>query len=645
MEIELLEETVPLISATPSFKAQANLSDPNIYKHSKENRLSFWEDQAEKLTWFKKWDTTFEWKKPYSQWFKGGKLNASFNCLDVHLETKKNKKALIWEGENGTIQSFTYEELHQKVCQLAFQLRHQLKVKKQDRVTIYMPMIPELVIAVLACARIGAIHSVVFGGFSASSLKDRIEDSESTLLITADGGYRRGKIIPLQEIVESAVSEGCHSLNNILIVNYINPTTPPNLNSPHQVTNYLDIMKESPLLTEAEPMESEDKLFILYTSGTTGKPKGIIHSTGGYLTHAKYSTHTVFDLKDNDVFWCTADIGWITGHTYLVYGPLTNGATVFMYEGTPDFPEKNCYWDLIERHKISIFYTAPTAIRCFIKWGNDPIQKHDLSSLRLLGSVGEPINPEVWMWYYKIIGGERCPIVDTWWQTETGGIMISTLPALNPMKPGTAGYPLPGITAKILNQDGSEVQSGGGLLSLTEPWPSMLRGVWGDPDRYKETYWSTFDTYFAGDGATVDENGYVKILGRVDDVLNVAGHRIGTMEVESHLVEHPQIAEAAVVGIPDEIKGQAIAAFIILKEGCVASSELETEVIQFIRNKIGAIATPKKIVFTPELPKTRSGKIMRRVLKAIGENAPVGDISTLANPEIVNYLSKPTTNI
>ncbi len=601
-----------------AFKRLANITSIN----PDQDRLEFWDSQAKKLHWFKHWETVLEWNRPYAKWFQEGQLNAAYNCLDVHLSThRKDKKALIWEGEFGSVRTFTYEELHGEVCRLAAYLQNELGVKKGDRVTLYMPMIPELVMGVLACARIGAIHSVVFGGFSASSLRDRLQDSASEVVLTASGGTRRGKPLPIKDVVDEAVSQDNTSVKHIVVVDTLNLEGDF---SSHQ----------------AEAMMSEDPLFILYTSGTTGKPKGIVHTTGGYLTHAKYSTHAVFDLKDSDVYWCTADVGWITGHTYLIYGPLSNGATCMMFEGTPDYPEQDRFWEIIAKHKVSIFYTAPTAIRSFMKWGDDLPARHDLSSLRLLGSVGEPINPEAWVWYYEHIGKSRCPIVDTWWQTETGGIMITTLPGIHTMKPGHAGVPLPGISAEVLMPDGTSVTHGGGLLSLTEPWPSMLRGIWGDNHRYEDVYWKTFSTYFAGDGATIDADGYYMILGRVDDVLNVAGHRIGTMEVESSLVDYEGVCEAAVVGMPDEIKGQAIIAFVTLEEGLVGTPLLEKDLLHHVAKIIGAIAKPKRIIFTPDLPKTRSGKIMRRLLKDIVEGKPIGDVTTLGNPDIMTLIQE-----
>ncbi len=637
--LETLLQEPRIIEASDTFKSQANAT-PSLYRDAQKDRLKFWETQAENIRWQKRWDTVLTWNRPYAKWFEGGQLNACENCIDIHLDSpKKTKTAILWEGENGDIRTLTYTELSEAVNRLAHALRHQCNVKKGDRITLYMPMIPELAIGVLACARIGAVHSVVFGGFSAHSLRDRILDSESKVILTADGGYRRGKIIPLKEIVNEAISD-IPFIEHVIVKSHTQEPVAPGKAPEH---DYDTLIKSASETIAPEPMSSEDILFILYTSGTTGNPKGIIHTTGGYLTHAKYSTRMVFDLKDDDIYWCTADIGWITGHTYGIYGPLTNGATILLFEGTPDYPDKNRFWNLIETHKVTIFYTAPTAIRSFMQWGDHYPSSHNLSSLRLLGSVGEPINPEAWMWYYEHIGQKQCPIVDTWWQTETGGIMISTLPALTPMKPGYAGLPLPGISATVLTQEGHPIQTGGGLLSITEPWPSMLRGIWRDPKRYEETYWSKLKTYFAGDGATIDKDGYFMVLGRIDDVLKVSGHRIGTMEVESALVNHPAVAEAAVVGIPDKIKGHAVAAFVILKEGQQATPELRKELTAHVAKEIGTIAKPQLIVFTPELPKTRSGKIMRRLLKNLVEGKPGGDTTTLANPDIMTYLQTTLT--
>ena len=636
MHIQTLTDSKSAISPPASFCEFAHCSDESLHLEAQANRLSFWETQAKQLHWHRPWDKTLVWERPISKWFVGGQLNAAYNCLDVHQGTERwEKTAIIWEGEEGETLSLTYQELHAKVCQVANALQHRFKVQRGDRVTIYMPMVIDLAVAVLACARIGAIHSVVFGGFSAQSLRDRILDSGSKLLITANAGRRRGQVLALKDIVDEALSDST-PITDVMVCDAVaGYDCPMQAGRDHR---WDAVIANQPRTQEAEVMKSEDPLFILYTSGTTGKPKGIVHSTGGYMTHAKYSTKYVFDLKDDDVYWCTADVGWITGHTYLIYGPMANGATVVMFEGTPDYPTKDRFWELIAKQKVSIFYTAPTAIRAFMKWGVEHVTKHDLSSLRLLGTVGEPINPEAWEWYHKIIGGRRCPIVDTWWQTETGGIMITTLPGAQTIKPGCAGTPLPGISAEILTPSGKSVTQGGGLLSLTEPWPSMLRGIWGDMERFKDVYWSTFETYFAGDGATRDADGYFMVLGRVDDVLNVAGHRIGTMEVESCLVDHKSVAEAAVVGIADDIKGQAIVAYVIVHEGIMVSDALESELIQFVSQKIGAIAKPKRVVLTPDSPKTRSGKIMRRVLKALANGEPIGDVTTLANPDIVQHL-------
>ena len=626
-----------IYQASESFKKQANATQ-DLYDQANSNRDAFWESQAKHLQWFKQWESVSEWNRPFAKWFVGGTLNASVNCVDRHANSEKaDKKAIIWQGEDGRKETYTYKELSNAVNQYANVLRHEFKVKKGDRVTLYMPLIPQLAIAVLACARIGAIHSVVFGGFSATSLRDRIIDSQSRVLITADGGYRRGKVIELKQIADEAL-KGLDTEQSVLVYKHLN-----------QQINWQEgrdfdlnaLVAQASTDCEPEHMDSEDPLFILYTSGTTGKPKGILHTTGGYLTHAHYSSKVVFDLKDDDVYWCTADIGWITGHTYLIYGPLSNAATVFMYEGSPDYPDKGIFWKLIQDYKISILYTAPTAIRSFMKWGRDYPNSYDLSSLRLLGSVGEPINPEAWEWYHEHIGGKNCPIVDTWWQTETGGIMISNLPALNDMKPGFAGLPLPGIQADVLDKNGNTINEGRGLLSLTNAWPSMARGIWGDNQRFKEVYWSKFDTYFCGDAAVKDKDGYFMVIGRVDDVINIAGHRIGTMEVESALVDCNKVAEAAVIGVQDDIKGQALMAFVILKESTHANeSDIKVELCQEVANSIGAIAKPKYIVFVPDLPKTRSGKIMRRILKNIAAGDAIGDTTSLAAADIIPVIQK-----
>lgn len=637
--LESLHLTHDSLMASETYRAQANIRNTALYENASKNRIAFWETQAMHLHWQQTWSQTLRWERPFATWFIDGKLNAAENCLDCHLNTEiAQKTALLWEGEDGRRQQLSYTALHDQVSRFAWLLRHRWGVQKGDRVTLYMPLIPQLVIAVLACARIGAIHSVIFGGFSTQAVRDRIVDSGSEVIVTANGGYRRGQIVPLQRVVEEAVS-GLPFVRHIVSYSHL-PISDTNCTGQIPIHDWETAMGDTNSHQAPETMDSEDPLFILYTSGTTGKPKGIVHTTGGYMTHAKYSTKLVFDLKASDVYWCTADVGWITGHTYVVYGPLSNGATVFLYEGAPDYPEKNRFWELIERYRISIFYTAPTAIRAFMKWGEPYPNTHDLSSLRLLGSVGEPINPEAWYWYHRVIGGSRCPIVDTWWQTETGGIMISTIPSILPMKPGLAGRPLPGISVAILDEDGHPRSEGAGYLSLTEPWPSMARGIWGDPERFSDVYWSRFETYFAGDGAIIDPDGDIMILGRVDDVLNVAGHRIGTMEVESALVDHQDVAEAAVVGMPDEISGQAILAFVILKEGVDLVTGLDTVLKHHVAHLIGPIAKPKRIVFTTDLPKTRSGKIMRRLLKDLAHGHTGGDTTTLANPHIVAELAK-----
>ena len=585
------------------------------------------------------WTKVCDWNPPDARWFVGGKLNASVQCLDRHIKTaRRNKAALVWEGEPGDRRTITYFELYREVCMFANVLRG-LGVEKGDRVAIYMPLIPEAVVAMLACARVGATHSVVFGGFSSESLRDRINDSACTMLITADGGYRRGQMLPLKQMADEALLE-TPSIKNVIVVK-----RDPGSAFPVHVQEgrdhwYHRLMQDAALACEPEPMDSEDMLYILYTSGTTGKPKGIVHTTGGYMVGTYASSKLVFDLKETDVYWCTADIGWVTGHSYVVYGPLAAGATVFIYEGAPDWPEKGRFWSLVERHGVTVFYTAPTAIRAFMRWGTEWPAKHDLSSLRLLGSVGEPINPEAWVWYHLHIGHERCPIVDTWWQTETGQILITPLPGLVTTKPGSATLAFPGIIPEIRQQSGEKVEVGGGLLVLTKPWPAMLRGIYGDRQRFVAQYFSRFadGVYFTGDGARRDQDGFFWLLGRVDDVLNVAGHRLGTMEVESALVDHPMVAEAAVVGRHHEIKGQAIAAFVTLKEGHSGSLEMVEELKEHVVMKIGAIARPEEILFTADLPKTRSGKIMRRLLRDIAEGKALGDTTTLADPNVVARL-------
>ncbi len=628
----------------PAFTASAEVRDRSLHDAAERDYLAYWADQAKTLTWTKPWSTVLDWKPPHAKWFLGGQLNVSENCLDRHLDgARRNKAAIVWEGEPGDRRTLTYWELAREVRTFANVLKS-LGVQKGDRVGIYLPLIPEAAVAMLACARIGAVHSVVFGGFSPESLRDRMNDAEAKVVITADGGYRRGQIVPLKRNTDKALEE-CPSVKHVVVVQRraSGPISEAHVDMQEGRDHwYHRLMQHANDRCAPEPMDAEDVLFILYTSGTTGKPKGIVHSTGGYLTGAASSMKMVFDLKEQDVFWCTADVGWITGHTYLVYGPLANGATCVMYEGAPDWPERDRFWSIIARHGVTILYTAPTAIRAFMKWGVEHPQRHDLSSLRLLGSVGEPINPEAWMWYHEHIGGKRCPIVDTWWQTETGSIVISPLPGLTATKPGSATTPLPGYHASLLDNDAKELTSGGGLLVLTKPWPSMLRTIWGDDARYVETYFSKWkgrpDLYFAGDGAKRDADGFFWLLGRVDDVLNVAGHRIGTMEVESALVEHPAVAEAAVVGKTHELKGQAVAAFVTLRDGFTKSSALRDELREFVAQKIGALARPDDILFSADLPKTRSGKIMRRLLRDIAEGRALGDTTTLADPSVVASL-------
>ncbi len=608
-----------------------------IYKRSVEDPDGFWSEIAGELHWFKPWDKVLEWEEPFAKWFVGGRLNMSFNCLDRHLASwRKNKAAIIWEGEPGDTKTLTYQQLHREVCKFANVLKN-LGVEKGDRVVIYMPMVPELPVAMLACARIGATHSVIFGGFSSEALKDRINDAQAKAVITADGGFRRGTVVQLKPAVDEAITQ-CPTINQVVVVQRCNNEIHMEPGRDHW---YHQLMETASDQCEAEQLDSEHPLYILYTSGTTGKPKGIVHTTGGYSVQTYITTKWVFDLRDDDTYWCTADIGWVTGHSYIVYGPLQNGATVLMYEGAPNTPDFGRFWSIIEKHKVNILYTAPTAIRTFIKWGEQWPLKYDLSSLRLLGSVGEPINPEAWMWYYKVIGKERCPIVDTWWQTETGAILISPIPGAIPTKPGSATLPFPGIVPDIQTRDGETVGNNqGGFLVITRPWPSMLRTIYGDPERYKNQYWSDIPgCYFTGDGARKDADGYFWLMGRVDDVINVSGHRLGTMEIESALVSHPAVAEAAVVARPDEIKGQAVAAFVTLESGHSASPELKEELRNHVAHEIGAMAKPDDIRFSDSLPKTRSGKIMRRLLRDIASGSQtVGDTTTLEDLSVMAKL-------
>jgi acetyl-CoA synthetase len=635
--IEVVLDELRTFPPPESFKKDALVVDTHLYDEANRDFEGFWARQAaELLTWQREWDTILEWDLPFARWFVGGQLNVSYNCLDRHVEAGKGDKvAYHWEGEPGDTRTITYADLLGEVQRLTHVLKS-LGVERGDRVNIYLPMIPELPVALLACARIGAAHSVVFGGFSPDSLSDRINDAEAKVLITADGGWRRGAVVPLKANSDVAVA-ATPSIEHVIVVRR---TANDVHMEPGRDHWYHDLMAEAAPDCPAEPMDSEQLLYLLYTSGTTAKPKGIMHTSGGYLTQVAFTHKYVFDLQpDTDVYWCAADIGWVTGHSYIVYGPLANGATSVMYEGTPDHPARDRWWDIIERYGVTILYTAPTAIRTFMKWGAAEPAKHDLSSLRLLGSVGEPIKPEAWMWYHQHIGGSRCPVVDTWWQTETGAIMISPLPGCTTLKPGSATFPLPGIVADLVDDAGTSLSAGGGYLTLTQPWPSMLRGIYGDPERYRDTYWSRFpDRYFAGDGAKLDDDGYLWLLGRVDDVMNVSGHRISTTEVESSLVAHDTVAEAAVVGAKDEVTGQAIIAYVTLR-GDVEVDDHHGEVLRkHVADQIGAIARPKTIIFTPDLPKTRSGKIMRRLLRDVAEGRDLGDTTTLADATVVEEI-------
>jgi acetyl-CoA synthetase len=635
--IEALLSEERVFEPSGEFISRAVVQDPSISERAEADPEGFWAEQADRLSWFRRWETVMEWTPPWVKWFTGGRLNASYNCLDRHVEAGGGDKvAYYWEGEPGEERTITYRDLLDEVSRFANALRS-LGVTKGDRVAIYLGMIPELPVAMLACARIGAAHSVVFGGFSAESLRDRINDAGAKVLITADGGYRRGAIVPLKANADEALKE-CPSIEHCVTVR--------RTGGDHTFVEdrdlwYHELVEGEPTECEPEPMDAEDFLYLLYTSGTTGKPKGIAHTTGGYLTQVAATHRMIFDLHEDDVYWCAADIGWVTGHSYIVYGPLANHTTGIIYEGAPDWPDKDRLWQIVEKYRATILYTAPTAIRSFMRWGTEYPQKHDLSSLRLLGSVGEPINPEAWVWYWEYIGGERCPIVDTWWQTETGAILITPLPGITPLKPGSATFPFPGIEADILDEQGQSVGlGGGGYLVLKRPWPAIARTIWGDPDRYVETYFSKYgpETYVAGDGARRDEDGYFWLLGRIDDVMNCAGHRLSTYEIESALVDNQKVAEAAVVSKPDEVLGEAIVAFVTLKGGYEGDDAVAAELREHVATKIGKIARPQGIIFTGDLPKTRSGKIMRRLLRDVARGRPLGDVTTLANSEVVEQI-------
>ena len=636
-----------------AFQRGALTADQTLYEEADADYEAFWARQArELLTWSQDFHTTLEWDLPYAKWFLGGELNITYNCLDRHIESGNGERvAFHWEGEPGDTKSITYKELLDEVSKFANVLKD-LGLQKSDRVAIYMPMILELPIAMLACARIGVAHSVIFGGFSPDAIIDRCEDADAKLIITADAGYRRGEPSPLKVNVDAALENGAATVKNVIVVNRCDTPVTMVQGRDHW---WHELMLEASANCPAPPMDSEQLLYLLYTSGTTAKPKGIMHTTGGYLTQVAFTHKYVFDIHpESDVYWCAADIGWVTGHSYIVYGPLANGCTSVMYEGTPDTPRqdlrgsedrstwsKDRLWDIIERYGVTQLYTAPTAIRTFMKWGSEEVSKHDLTSLRVLGTVGEPINPEAWMWYHENIGGSQTPIVDTWWQTETGGNMITPLPGVTTTKPGSACFAIPGVYTEVVDDDGNKVTQGGGYLTITHPWPSMLRGIWGDPQRYLDTYWSTYEgRYFAGDGAKIDEDGYIWLLGRVDDVMNVSGHRISTAEVESSLVDHPSVAEAAVVGATDETTGQAIIGYVILRGGFDSSDELREEIRAHVATKLGPIARPRAVFLVPDLPKTRSGKIMRRLLRDVAEGRDLGDTTTLADTSVVSAIQE-----
>jgi acetyl-CoA synthetase len=633
--IEALLKEGRKFSPPRAFAKQAIVKSASVYKEASRNPVAFWERQARALRWMKPWRKGLEWKAPYAKWFVGGKLNVSDNCLDRHVEgAHRNKAALIWEGEPGESRVLTYRDLYREVNRFASALRRH-GIKKGETVTIYMPMIPELAIAMLACARIGAPHSVVFGGFSPDSLSERINDAKSRLLIIADGGYRRGGVVPLKKNADEAL-KSCPTVSAVVVYKRVGQEIPWQHD---RDIWWEDFVKDAPAYCKPEPMDAEDMLYLLYTSGSTGKPKGIVHTTGGYLTSVAATHRMIFDLREDDVYWCTADIGWVTGHSYIVYGPLANGASAVMYEGTPDWPDKDRFWRIIEKYAVTILYTAPTAIRTFVRWGEEYPKRCDLSSLRLLGTVGEPINPEAWVWYWKVIGGGRCPVVDTWWQTETGQILITPLPGITVTKPGSATLAFPGVDADVVNDKGESAQAG--YLVIKKPWPGMLRGIYGDPERFVQQYWSQVPgVYFTGDGAKRDKDGYFWLLGRIDDVMNISGHRVSTMEVESALVDHPAVAEAAVIGRTHEVKGQAIAAFVTIKQGIESSDALKNDIKAHVARKIGALARPDDVIYSAELPKTRSGKIMRRLLRDVAEGRALGDTTTLADPAVVAELKQ-----
>ncbi len=630
--LEALLQENRTFDPSPEFARRANAGDPKVY--DVKDRLRLWESFAAELHWTRKWDKVLEWNLPFAKWFVNGKTNLSFNCLDRHLSTpRRHKAAILWEGEPGDERVLTYDTLHREVCRFANALKS-LGVRKGDRVTLYMPMVPELAIAMLACARIGAPHSVVFGGFSADALRDRINDCQSKLVVTADGGWRRGTVIGLKKITDEAL-EAAPTVEKVVV--YRRMGNVDAAMKPGRDVWWHDAVKDQPIDCPAEAVDAEDMLYLLYTSGTTGKPKGILHTTGGYMVGCYATTKWIFDIKDEDVYWCTADIGWVTGHSYVVYGPMLTGATTLMYEGAPDFPARDRFWSLVAKYRVNILYTAPTAIRAFMKWGDELPGKHDMKSLRLLGSVGEPINPEAWIWYQKVIGGGRCPVVDTWWQTETGHILITPLPGITRTKPGSATRPFPGIDADVVNDKGESAEAG--YLVIKSPWPGMLRGIYGDPERYKKQYWERYpEWYFTGDGCKRDKDGYFWLLGRVDDVLKVSGHRLSTMEIESALVDHRAVAEAAVIGKHHEIKENAVVAFVSLRAGNAASDALLKELKEHVVKKIGSLARPDDIYFAAELPKTRSGKIMRRLLRDIAEGRAIGDTTTLADVNVVRSL-------